>query len=361
MKIALITGITGQDGAYLADFLLKKGYEVHGIKRRSSSFNTGRVDHLYRDPHETDVHFFMHYGDLTDSTNLIRIIQETRPDEIYNLAAQSHVRVSFETAEYTANSDALGTLRLLEAIRILGLEQKTRFYQASTSELFGKVQETPQKESTPFYPRSPYAAAKLYGYWITINYREAYNMFACNGILFNHESPIRGETFVTRKITRAVARIKLGLKDGIYLGNLDAKRDWGYAGDYVKAMWLMLQQDEPEDFVIATGKAHSVREFVERAFEEIGIDLKWEGAGVKEVGKDSATGRVLVRIDPRYFRPTEVDCLQGDPTKARKKLGWEPKVSFEELVRMMVREDLKEAEKDQLCNNAGFRTYSQFE
>jgi GDPmannose 4,6-dehydratase len=340
---------------------LKKGYEVHGIKRRSSSFNTGRVDHLYRDPHETGVHFFMHYGDLTDSTNLIRIIQETKPDEIYNLAAKSHVRVSFETAEYTANSDALGTLRLLEAIRILDLEQKTRFYQASTSELFGKVQETPQKESTPFYPRSPYGAAKLYGYWITVNYREAYNMFACNGILFNHESPIRGGTFVTRKITRAVARIKLGLKDGIYLGNLDAKRDWGYAGDYVKAMWLMLQQDEAEDFVIATGKAHSVREFVERAFEEIGIDLKWEGTGVEEVGKDSVAGKALVRIDPRCFRPTEVDFLQGDPSKARKKLGWEPKVSFEELVRMMVREDLKEAEKDQLCNNAGFRTYNQFE
>ncbi|MBW2096361.1 MAG: GDP-mannose 4,6-dehydratase [Deltaproteobacteria bacterium] len=361
MKRALITGITGQDGAYLADFLLKKGYEVHGIKRRSSSFNTARVDHLYRDPHESDVHFFMHYGDLTDSTNLIRIIQETRPDEIYNLAAQSHVRVSFETAEYTANSDALGTLRLLEAIRILGLENKTRFYQASTSELYGKVRETPQKESTPFYPRSPYAAAKLYGYWITVNYREAYNMFACNGILFNHESPIRGETFVTRKITRAVARIKLGLQDSLYLGNLDARRDWGYAGDYVRAMWLMLQQDEPEDFVIATGKSHSVREFIELAFKEIDVSIVWEGVGVKEVGKDGVSGKVLVHIDSRYFRPTEVDFLQGDPTKAREKLGWEPRVSFADLVKMMVKEDLKEAEKDQLCNTAGFRTYNQFE
>lgn len=361
MKKALITGITGQDGAYLADFLLKKGYEVHGIKRRSSSFNTARVDHLYRDPHEPDVRFFMHYGDLTDSTNLIRIIQEIQPDEIYNLAAQSHVRVSFETAEYTANSDALGTLRLLEAIRIIGLEKKTRFYQASTSELYGKVRETPQNESTPFYPRSPYAAAKLYGYWITVNYREAYGMFACNGILFNHESPIRGETFVTRKITRAVARIKLGLQDSVYLGNLDAKRDWGYAGDYVKAMWLMLQHEQPEDFVIATGESHSVREFVERAFKETGVDLVWEGKGVKEVGKHSSTGKPLVHIDPRYFRPTEVEFLQGDPTKARKTLGWEPRVSFAELVRMMVKEDLEEAEKDRLCNNAGFRTYNQFE
>ena len=361
MKRALITGITGQDGAYLADFLLRKGYEVHGIKRRSSSFNTARVDHLYRDPHESDVRFFMHYGDLTDSTNLIRIIQETRPDEIYNLAAQSHVRVSFETAEYTANSDALGTLRLLEAIRILGLEKKTRFYQASTSELYGKVRETPQRESTPFYPRSPYAAAKLYGYWITVNYREAYGMFACNGILFNHESPIRGETFVTRKITRAVARIKLGLQDNVYLGNLDAKRDWGYAGDYVRGMWLMLQQDEPEDFVIATGENHSVREFVELAFKEIDVKILWEGTGVEEVGKDEESGKILVRIDPRYFRPTEVDFLQGDPTKAKEKLGWEPRTSFADLVKMMVTEDLKEAEKDQLCNNAGFRTYNQFE
>jgi GDPmannose 4,6-dehydratase len=361
LKKALITGITGQDGAYLAEFLLKKGYEVYGIKRRSSSFNTARVDHIYRDPHESDVHFFMHYGDLTDSTNLIRIIQETKPDEIYNLAAQSHVRVSFETPEYTANSDALGTLRLLEAVRILGLEGKTRFYQASTSELYGKVQETPQKESTPFYPRSPYAAAKLYGYWITINYREAYGMFACNGILFNHESPIRGETFVTRKITRAVARIKLGLQGGIYLGNLDAERDWGYAGDYVEAMWLILQQDAPEDFLIATGEAHSVREFVEKAFKEIGVTLEWEGSGVEEVGKDNVTGKTLVQIDPRYFRPTEVEFLQGDSTKAREKLGWKPKFSFTELVKMMVQKDLKEAKKDQLCSNAGFKTYNQFE
>jgi len=361
MKKALVTGITGQDGAYLADLLLRKGYEVHGIKRRSSSFNTGRVDHLYRDPHESGVHFFMHYGDLTDSTNLIRIIQEIRPDEIYNLAAQSHVRVSFETAEYTANADALGTLRLLEAVRILGLEKKTRFYQASTSELYGKVRETPQKESTPFYPRSPYAAAKLYGYWITINYREAYGMFACNGILFNHESPIRGETFVTRKITRAVARIKLGLQDNMYLGNLDARRDWGYAGDYVKAMWLMLQQDAPEDFVIATGESHSVREFVELAFREIDMSITWEGAGVEEVGKDVESGKPLVHIDPRYFRPTEVEFLQGDPTKAKEILGWEPRASFADLVKMMVKEDLKEAEKDRLCSTAGFRTYNQFE
>jgi len=361
MKKALIAGITGQDGAYLADLLLRKGYEVHGIKRRSSSFNTARVDHIYRDPHESDVRFFMHYGDLTDSTNLIRIMQETRPDEIYNLAAQSHVRVSFETAEYTANADALGTLRLLEGIRILGLERKARFYQASTSELYGKVQETPQKESTPFYPRSPYAAAKLYGYWITVNYREAYGMFACNGILFNHESPIRGETFVTRKITRAVARIKLGLQDNMYLGNLDARRDWGYAGDYVKAMWLMLQQDAPEDFVIATGESHSVREFVELAFREIDMSITWEGAGVEEVGKDVESGKPLVHIDPRYFRPTEVEFLQGDPTKAKEILGWEPRASFADLVKMMVKEDLKEAEKDRLCSTAGFRTYNQFE
>jgi len=341
MKRALITGITGQDGAYLAGFLLKKGYEVHGIKRRSSSFNTGRVDHLYVDPHEKDVRFFMHYGDLTDATNLIRIIQETQPDEIYNLAAQSHVQVSFETAEYTANSDALGTLRLLEAIRILNLEDKARFYQASTSELYGKVQEIPQSETTPFYPRSPYAAAKLYAYWITVNYREAYSMFACNGILFNHESPVRGETFVTRKITRAVARIKLGLQDKLYLGNLDSKRDWGYAGDFVEAMWLILQQDEPDDFVIATGEAHSVREFVEKAFLEAGIELEWRGSGIEEIGivvginKDPGrsnselrpkTGDEVVRIDPGYFRPTEGDYLLGDPSKARSKLGWEPTV-----------------------------------
>ncbi|NJD53184.1 MAG: GDP-mannose 4,6-dehydratase [Candidatus Methanoperedens sp.] len=340
-KTALITGITGQDGAYLAEFLLNKGYIVHGIKRRSSSFNTERIDHLYKDPHERNVNFFMHYGDLTDSTNLIRIVQETRPDEIYNLAAQSHVQVSFETPEYTANSDAVGTLRLLEAIRILGLEKKTRFYQASTSELYGKVQEIPQKETTPFYPRSPYAAAKLYAYWITRNYREAYGMYACNGILFNHESPIRGETFVTRKITMAVARIKKGLQKKLYLGNLDAKRDWGFARDYVEAMWLMLQQDEPDDFVIATGKTHSVREFVEFAFREAGIELEWKGTGVDEVGVDSANGDILIEIDRRYFRPTEVDILIGDPAKAKKKLGWEAKVQFEELIKIMMTEDMK--------------------
>ena len=361
MKKALITGVTGQDGAYLAEFLLQKGYQVHGIKRRSSSFNTARVDHLYKDPHEKDVKFFMHYGDLTDATNLIRIIQEVQPDEIYNLAAQSHVKVSFETPEYTANSDALGTLRLLEAIRILSLEKKTRFYQASTSELYGKAKEIPQNENTPFYPRSPYAAAKLYAYWITVNYREAYGIFACNGILFNHESPVRGETFVTRKITRAVARIKLGLQDTLYLGNLDAKRDWGYAGDYVKAMWLILQQNEPDDYVIATGESHSVREFAEKAFKEVGIEIRWQGQGADEVGIDKKTGKVLIRIDPRYFRPTEVEYLQGDSTKAMRKLGWKPKASFDELVKAMVREDLKEAEKDQLCTEAGFRIYNQFE
>jgi len=340
-KTALITGITGQDGAYLAEFLLNKGYIVHGIKRRSSSFNTARIDHLYKDPHERNVNFFMHYGDLTDSTNLIRIIQETQPDEIYNLAAQSHVQVSFETPEYTANSDAIGTLRLLEAIRILGLEKKTKFYQASTSELYGKVQEIPQSEKTPFYPRSPYAAAKLYAYWITINYREAYGMFACNGILFNHESPIRGETFVTRKITMAVANIKKGLQEKLYLGNLDAKRDWGFAGDYVEAMWLMMQQDEPDDFVIATGETHSVREFVELAFREVGIDIQWKGKGVNEVGVDKASGNVLIEIDSRYYRPTEVDILLGDPTKAKSELGWEAKVGLQELVKMMVEEDLR--------------------
>ncbi|RXG33505.1 GDP-mannose 4,6-dehydratase [Methanohalophilus sp. WG1-DM] len=339
-KIALITGITGQDGAYLAEFLLDKGYIVHGIKRRSSSFNTARIDHLYKDPHERNVNFYMHYGDLTDSTNLIRIIQETQPDEIYNLAAQSHVQVSFETPEYTANSDAIGSLRLLEAIRILGMEKRVKFYQASTSELYGKVQEIPQSETTPFYPRSPYAAAKLYAYWITINYREAYGMYACNGILFNHESPIRGETFVTRKITMAVANIKKGLQERLYLGNMDAKRDWGFAGDYVKAMWLMLQQDQPEDFVIATGETHSVREFVELAFREVGIDIEWQGEGVDEVGLDSETGRVLVEIDPRYYRPTEVELLIGDPSKAREKLGWNSNVGFEELVKMMVKGDM---------------------
>lgn len=361
MKKALITGVTGQDGAYLAEFLLKKGYEVHGIKRRASSFNTARVDHLYKDPHEEDVRFFMHYGDLTDTTNLIRIIQEIQPDEIYNLAAQSHVQVSFETPEYTANSDALGTLRLLEAIRILGLKGKTRFYQASTSEMFGKVRETPQRETTPFYPRSPYGAAKVYAYWITVNYREAYNMFACNGILFNHESPFRGETFVTRKITRAVARIKLGLQNRLYLGNLDAKRDWGHAADFVQAMWLMLQQEEPDDFVVATGETHSVREFAEKAFHEVGIDIEWQGSGRDEVGKEPGTGKMLVQIDPRYFRPTEVDFLLGDPSKAKEKLGWEPRVSFDELVRTMVREDFKKAERDHLCKKEGFRIYNNFE
>jgi len=354
-KVALITGITGQDGAYLAEFLLAKGYYVHGIKRRSSQFNTNRIDHLYKDIHENDIRFFLHYGDLTDSTNLIRIIQQVQPDEIYNLAAQSHVQVSFETPEYTANADAVGILRLLEAIRILGLTTKTRIYQASTSELFGKVQETPQKETTPFYPRSPYAAAKIYGYWITVNYREAYGIYACNGILFNHESPIRGESFVTRKITRAAARIKLGSQESLYLGNLDAKRDWGYAGDYVKAMWLMLQQEQPEDYVIATGKTHSVREFVELAFKNAGITIVWRGTGLEEKGIEPASGKELVHIDPRYFRPTEVNFLLGDPTKAREKLGWTPETSFEKLVSMMVAEDLKNAQQDLLCKKNGFR------
>ncbi len=354
-KTALITGVTGQDGAYLAKYLLNKGYIVHGIKRRSSLFNTERIDHLYQDPHEQDVRFHLHYGDLTDATNLIRIVQETQPDEIYNLAAQSHVQVSFETPEYTANSDALGTLRLLEAIRLLGLTEKTKFYQASTSELYGKVQEIPQRETTPFYPRSPYAAAKIYAYWITVNYREAYNMFACNGILFNHESPIRGETFVTRKITRAVARIKLGMQKELYLGNMDSKRDWGYAGDYVRAMWMMLQQDTPDDFVIATGETHAVREFVTLAFRNVGINIAWQGTGVDEVGVNADTGAVIVRIDKRYFRPTEVDFLLGDPAKAKAKLGWEPRVTFEELVRLMVEEDLKLAERDQLCKAHGYK------
>ncbi len=358
MKKALITGVTGQDGAYLAELLLKKGYEVHGIKRRSSSFNTARVDHLYRDLHEADVRFKMHYGDLTDATNLIRIIQEVQPDEIYNLAAQSHVQVSFETPEYTANSDALGTLRLLEAIRILGLEKKSRFYQASTSEMFGLVQETPQRETTPFYPRSPYGAAKVYAYWITVNYREAYGMFSCNGILFNHESPLRGETFVTRKITRAVARIKLGFQDKIYLGNLDAKRDWGHAADYVKAMWLMLQQDQPEDFVIATGQTRTVREFVENAFAEIGVEIAWRGSGVDEIGYDKADGTTRVEIDSRYFRPTEVELLLGDPTKAKEILGWEAETSFADMVRSMVAEDLIEAQRDNFCQNQGFKVYA---
>lgn len=353
-KVALITGITGQDGAYLAELLLSKGYVVHGIKRRSSLFNTDRIDHLYKDRHEIDVRFFLHYGDMTDSTNLIRIIQQVQPDEIYNLAAMSHVQVSFDTPEYTANADGLGTLRILEAIRILGLEKKTRFYQASTSELYGLVQETPQKETTPFYPRSPYAAAKLYGYWITVNYREAYGIYACNGILFNHESPLRGETFVTRKITRAVARIKLGLQEKLYLGNLDSMRDWGFAKDYVEAMWLMLQQEEAEDFVIATGKTVKVREFVELAFGEIGVEMEWKGAGVEEKGYNKKTGAVLVEVDPRYFRPTEVDLLLGDSSKAKLKLGWEPKTKLNELASMMVREDVKAAEKDLLCEKNGF-------
>jgi len=339
-KTALITGVTGQDGAYLARLLLAKGYTVHGVKRRSSSFNTARVDSIYVDPHESGTRFFMHYGDLTDATNLIRLVQETKPDEIYNLAAQSHVQVSFETPEYTANSDALGTLRLLEAIRILGFEKTTRFYQASTSELYGKVQEVPQRETTPFYPRSPYAAAKLYAYWITVNYREAYGMHASNGILFNHEGPLRGETFVTRKITRAVAAIELGLQKALYLGNLDSQRDWGHARDYVEGMWLMLQQPVPDDYVLATGRMNSVRTFVELAFAEVGRKIEWKGAGVDEVGVDSSTGDVCVKVDPRYFRPTEVDQLLGDASKAKKKLGWEPKVSFEELVREMVRFDL---------------------
>ena len=357
----MITGVTGQDGAYLTDFLLKKGYEVHGIKRRASSFNTARVDRFYKDPHEEDVRFFLHYGDLTDATNLIRIIQDVQPDEVYNLAAQSHVKVSFESAEYTAGADALGSLRLLEAIRILRLEKKTRFYQASTSELYGRVREVPQNEETPFYPRSPYAVAKLYAYWITVNYREAYDIFACNGILFNHESPIRGETFVTRKITRAVARIKLGLQDRIYLGNLDAQRDWGFAGDYVEAMWLMLQQPEPKDYVIASGQSHSVREFVEKAFKEVDIDIAWEGVGTAEVGKDAASGKILVEVDPRYFRPTEVAYLLGDASRAKNELGWIPKTDFDELVRIMVRKDLEEAKRDQLCSDAGFETFNHFE
>ena len=345
-KKALITGITGQDGAYLAEFLLEKGYEVHGMKRRTSLFNTARIDHIYRDIHEGSIDFFLHHGDMTDSSSVTRIIQEVAPDETYNLAAQSHVAVSFEEPEYTANSDALGTLRILEAIRILGFEEKTKFYQASTSELFGKVRETPQNESTPFYPRSPYGVAKLYAHWITVNYREAYGMFACNGILFNHESPIRGETFLTRKVTRALARIKLGMEPVLYLGNLDARRDWGHAKDFVEAQWLMLQQDEPEDYVIATGKQHSVREFIEIAANEIGIDIKWEGEGLNEVGYDRSTDRVIIRIDPRYLRPTEVDTLLGDPTKARERLGWEPKTSFRELVKEMIRKDLAEAEKE---------------
>ncbi len=346
MKKALITGVTGQDGAYLAEFLINKGYEVHGIKRRASLFNTDRVDHLYKDLHENDVRFILHYGDLTDSTNLIRIIQEVQPDEIYNLAAQSHVQVSFDVPEYTADADALGTLRLLEAIRILGLTEKTKFYQASTSELYGKVQEVPQSETTPFYPRSPYAVAKLYGFWIVKNYREAYNMFACNGILFNHESPIRGETFVTRKITRAVAKISLGLQKRLFLGNLDAQRDWGHAKDYIEGMWLMLQQDTPDDYVLATGKTYTVRHFVNLAFNRVGIELIWEGTGVDEKGKNKETGEILVEVDPKYFRPTEVDLLIGDPSKAKEKLGWKHKYDLPELVNEMVDADLKGFQKD---------------
>jgi GDPmannose 4,6-dehydratase len=352
-KVALITGITGQDGAYLAELLLKKGYLVHGVKRRASLFNTDRIDHLYQDPHVKHQNFILHYGDLTDSTNLIRIIQQVQPDEIYNLAAMSHVAVSFETPEYTANADGIGTLRILEAIRILGLEKKTRFYQASTSELYGLVQEIPQKETTPFYPRSPYAVAKLYAYWITVNYREAYGIYACNGILFNHESPVRGETFVTRKITRALARIKLGLQDCLYLGNLDSKRDWGHARDYVEMQWLMLQQEKPEDFVIASGVQYSVREFVAAAAEELGLKITWQGSGVDEAGSDQ-NGKVVVKVDQRYFRPTEVETLLGDPTKAKEKLGWEPRTTFKEMVTEMVREDLKIAERDELVKRKGY-------
>ena len=359
-KVALITGITGQDGAYLAEFLLHKGYEVHGIKRRSSLFNTDRIDHLYQDPHMAGRKFVLHYGDMTDSSSLIRIIQQVQPDEIYNLAAQSHVAVSFEEPEYTANSDALGPLRVLEAIRILGLEKKTRFYQASTSELFGKVQEIPQRETTPFYPRSPYAVAKLYAYWITVNYREAYGIYACNGILFNHESPVRGETFVTRKITRALARIKLGLQDCVYLGNLDAKRDWGHAKDYVEMQWLMLQQEQPEDYVIATGQQQSVRDFVNAAAAELGTKIRWEGTGVEEKGYDEK-GNCIVAVDARYFRPTEVETLLGDPSKAKNKLGWVPKVTFKELVAEMVREDLKAAERDELVKRHGYGAFDYHE
>jgi GDPmannose 4,6-dehydratase len=366
-KRALITGVTGQDGAYLSDFLLEKGYQVHGIKRRTSLFNTDRIDHIYQDPHEGELRFILHHGDMTDSSSLIHIIEKVQPDEIYNLAAQSHVQVSFEEPEYTANSDALGTLRILEAIRTMGLTEKTRFYQASTSELFGKVQEVPQTEDTPFYPRSPYAVAKLYAYWITVNYREAYGMYACNGILFNHESPVRGETFVTRKITRALARIVLGMKECTYLGNLNARRDWGHARDYVEMQWLMLQQDKPEDFVIASGEQHSVRDFVNAAAEELNMEIEWRGEGLDETGtvasaeQSELVGKVIVRVDPRYFRPTEVESLLGDPSRAKEKLGWTPKTSFKELVAEMVRYDLEEAKRDRLCSREGFTVKDHFE
>ena len=356
-KTALITGVTGQDGSYLVQLLLEKGYTVHGIKRRSSSFNTQRIDHLYKDPHDPDSHFRLHYGDLTDSTNLIRLVVEIEPDEIYNLAAQSHVKVSFDTPEYTANTDGLGTLRLLEAIRLLGLEEKTRFYQASTSELFGMVRQTPQRETTPFYPRSPYAVAKLYAYWITVNYREAYGMHASNGILFNHESPVRGETFVTRKITRAAARIKYGLEPKLYLGNLDAKRDWGHAKDYVEGMWRILQQPEPDDYVLATGRTTTIRDFVTMAFRYAGFEMEWRGNGLEEKGIDSATGKILVEVDPVYFRPTEVDLLLGDASKAREKLGWVPQHSLEELVHEMMEHDLAEAEKERYLKDGGYRVF----
>ena len=360
-KVALITGVTGQDGAYLAELLLKKGYEVHGIKRRASSFNTDRIDHLYQDPHEKNPKFVLHYGDLTDSTNLIRIVQTVRPDEIYNLGAQSHVAVSFESPEYTADSVGLGALRILEAIRIAGLEKKTRYYQASTSELYGDVQETPQKETTPFYPRSPYAVAKLYAYWITVNYREAYGMYACNGILFNHESPVRGETFVTRKITRALSRISLGLQETLYLGNMNALRDWGHAKDYVEMQWLMLQQDEPDDFCIATGVQYSVRDFVNYAYDYLGKSIRWEGEGVDEKGYDSETGACIVAVDSRYFRPTEVETLFGDPSKAKEKLGWVPKITLQEMVQEMMAADLEHAKRDELVKKHGFKAFDYHE
>ncbi len=357
-KVALVTGITGQDGAYLAELLLEKGYRVHGIKRRASSFNTDRIDHLYQDPHEPDPRFVLHYGDLTDATNLIRIVQKVQPDEIYNLGAQSHVAVSFETPEYTANADGLGTLRLLEALRILGMEHDTRFYQASTSELYGQVRETPQTEQTPFHPRSPYGVAKLFAYWITVNYREAYGMYACNGILFNHESPMRGETFVSRKITRALARIRLGLQDTLYLGNLDARRDWGHARDYVEMQWLMLQQDTPDDYVIATGRQYSVREFVEIAADHLGFRLAWQGEGLEEHAIDRRSGRRIVAVDPRYYRPAEVETLLGDASRARERLGWTPRIAFEDMVEEMIREDLQLAERDSLVQQSGYRAYA---